>query len=101
MFRPLKAAKPATTSAMLARSQLTVMRGSWLCWLTGRAVVLEGKRTCGAGSSSGTCATATARTGLSTGRSASGSAAGVMEDQLRNVRGESKLTFTAPSSRTT
>ena len=28
MVRPLKAAKPATTSAMLARSQVTVMRGS-------------------------------------------------------------------------
>ena len=28
MVRPLKAANPATTSAMLARSQVTVMRGS-------------------------------------------------------------------------
>jgi hypothetical protein len=28
MVRPLKAAKPATTSAMLARSQVTVIRGS-------------------------------------------------------------------------
>jgi hypothetical protein len=30
IVRPLKAAKPATTSAMLARSQVTVMRGSAL-----------------------------------------------------------------------
>jgi hypothetical protein len=93
MVRPLKAANPATTSAMLARSQVTVMRGS-AARFTAIARVngtpTSGRRVCAAGAA-----------GTSEASSGSGPVTTVADDQAWKPASEPKVTRTVWPRRST
>ena len=96
-MRPLKAAKPATTSAMLARSQVTVMRGSsarvTMAALPTRISGFRARAGTATGATSGT------RLASATATSAAGATASSLDDQAWKPSAELKLTRMAPEDR--
>jgi hypothetical protein len=98
MVRPDRAAKPDTTSAISALSQVTVMRGSCRCCERGAVAGRSARDTVAEASVTGVDA-AEASAAAETGSDRA--AVGTPEDHARNDSSAPKLTRTWPSSRWT